>query len=53
MRERLQVMTEIVKANLTRAQKKQKLHYDELVKPQFLQPEGKVLVLVPARHNKL
>ena len=53
MRERLQEMTDIVKTNLTKAQRRQKLHYDERVKPQTLQPGDKVLVLVPARCNKL
>ena len=52
MREHLQEM-DIIKTNLTKAQKKQKLHYDEQVKPQNLQPGDKVLVLVPARCNKL
>ena len=45
--------TTIASHVITRAQKKQKLHYDERVKPQILQPEDKVLVLVPARRNKL
>ena len=53
MREHLQEMTDIVKTNLTMAQRRQKLHYDERVKPQTLQPGDKVLVLVPARRNKL
>ena len=53
MKERIQEMTDIVNTNLTRAHKKQKPHYDEGVKPQNLQPEDKVLVLMAARHKKL
>ena len=37
MKKHLQGMTGIVKTNLTKAQKRQKLHYDERVKPQTLQ----------------
>ena len=53
MRKRLQEMMEIVKTNLSKTQKRQKLHYDEKVKPQTLQPVDKVLALVHGRQNKL
>ena len=51
--EHLQEMTNIVRSNVTKAQKKKKLHYDEREKSQVLQPGDKILVLVPARCNKL
>ena len=47
MRKRLQEMTDLVQANLTKAQKKQKQHYDEKARPQTFYPGDKVLVLVP------
>ena len=47
MREWLQEMTDLVQANLTKAQKKQKQHYDEKARPQTFYPGDKVLVLVP------
>jgi hypothetical protein len=53
MRERLQEMTDLVQANLTKAQKKQKRLYDEKARPQSLNPGNKVLVLIPARRSKL
>ena len=53
MRERLQDMTDLVQANLMKAQKKQKRIYDERARPQTLNPGDKVLVLVPARCSKL
>ena len=43
MRKRLQEMTDLVQANLTKAQKKQKQHYGEKARPQTFDPGHKVL----------
>ncbi len=53
MRERLAEMTGVVKANLLKAQQKQKKAYDKKVTPQTFKEGDKVLVLLPARQNKL
>ena len=53
MRERLQEMSSIARANLVKAQEKQKRHYDESARPQAHEVGDKVLVLVPTKHSKL
>lgn len=46
-------MSELVKENLTKAQKKQKTHYDKKSKPQNLKAGNEVLVFETAIRNKL
>lgn len=53
MRERLEEMAGLVRANLTKAQKRQKKSYDEKVKVQPLEVGDEVLVLLPTKQNKL
>ena len=53
MRECLEEMTGLVRANLNKAQQKQKRAYDKKVTAQPLEMGDKVLVLVPNRQNKL
>ena len=53
MRERLEEMAGLVRANLTKAQKRQKKSYDKKVKVQPLEVGDEVLVLLPTKQNKL
>ena len=53
MRERLEEMACLVKANLQKAQRRQKRAYDEKVTVQSLEVGDEVLVLLPTWQNKL
>ena len=53
MRDRLKEMAELVHHNLDRAQRQQKTAYDKGSKPRSFHVGEEVLVLLPARHNKL
>ena len=52
MREQLQEMTDLVQANLTKGQKRQKRHYDMKARPQALDPGDKVLELNGLGHTR-
>ena len=53
MRRCLEEMSELVKENATKAQKKQKNYYDKKSRPQNLKVGDEVLILEPARRSKL
>ena len=53
MREHLEEMSTLVRANLAGAQQRQKKSYDEKVKVQSLEVGDEVLVLLPTKQNKL
>ena len=53
MRERLEEMSSLVRANSARAQKRQKKSYDVKMKEQLLEVGDEVLVLLPMKQNKL
>ena len=53
MRERLEEMSSLVRANSARAQKRQKKSYDAKVIEQLLEVGDEVLVLLPTKQNKL
>lgn len=53
MRRCLEEMSELVKENVTKAQKKQKNYYDKKSSPQNLKVGDEVLILEPTRRSKL
>ena len=53
MRRCLEEMSELVKENVTKAQKRQKNYYDKKFKPQDLKVGDEVPILEPARRSKL
>lgn len=53
MRRCLEEMSELVKENVTKAQKKQKIYYGKKSRPQNLKLGDEVLILEPARRSKL
>lgn len=53
MRDRLEEMAELIHQKLDQAQRQKKTAYDKRSKPQNFQVGEEVLVLLPARHNKL
>ncbi len=53
MHDRLEEMAELVHQSLDRAQRQQKTAYDKGSKPRSFHVGEEVLVLLPARHNKL
>jgi len=53
MRKRLEQMSDHMHTNMTKAQKRQKAHYDKNVKEQPLKIGDRVLVLIPSRKSKL
>ena len=53
MRERLEEMSTLVRANLLEAQQRQREYYNKRVKEQPLEVGDEVLVLLPVKQNKL
>ena len=53
MRNRLEEMSELVKTNLEKAQRKQKAIYDRGAKPRSFEVGNEVLVLLPTQQNRL
>ncbi len=53
MREKMEEMAELVRANLGQAQAHQKAWYDKAARQRSLQPGQKVLLLLPTSENKL
>lgn len=53
MKRCLEEMSELVKENVTKAQKRQKNYYDKKSKPQDLKVGDEVPILEPARRSKL
>ena len=53
LREKLEAILELARAELEKAQNKGKYHYDCKAKPRKLQTGDKVLLLLPTDNNKL
>ena len=53
IREKMEVMTDIVKENLMETQQRQKKWYNRTARERELQPDDEVLVLLPTSSNKL
>ena len=53
LRERLELMSELVKQHMSETQQKQKVWYDQTAWMRELKPKDQVLVLLPTTDNKL